>query len=172
MKGVARKSSRQDPGETRDWPPPSAPAAVCWNGQRVAVSWSPGRQQALLLQPWAPVPWFSPHVRSINQTLCFGSLSPPQGQECPLQAPNCPPSPQFLGLWLHTSQLLSDCWCPPSPPSMLVPLADFHWQRNLRKAELRKIQWDSECSSQNPLLQAHDGVFQRRERAWNSLPGG
>ena len=30
MKGVARKSWRQEPGEERDWPPPSAPAAVCW----------------------------------------------------------------------------------------------------------------------------------------------
>ena len=30
MKGVALKSCRQDPGEERDWPPPSAPAAVCW----------------------------------------------------------------------------------------------------------------------------------------------
>lgn len=29
MNGVARKSSRQEPGDTRDWPPPSAPAAVC-----------------------------------------------------------------------------------------------------------------------------------------------
>jgi hypothetical protein len=28
MKGVARKCSRQEPGEANDWPPPSAPAAV------------------------------------------------------------------------------------------------------------------------------------------------
>jgi len=30
MKGVARKSSRQEPGDDSDWPPPSLPAAVCW----------------------------------------------------------------------------------------------------------------------------------------------
>lgn len=29
MKGVARKSSKQLPGEESAWPPPSAPAAVC-----------------------------------------------------------------------------------------------------------------------------------------------
>ena len=30
MNGVARKSLRQEPGLERAWPPPSAPAAVCW----------------------------------------------------------------------------------------------------------------------------------------------
>lgn len=29
MNGVVRKSSRQEPGDDRDWPPPSSPAAVC-----------------------------------------------------------------------------------------------------------------------------------------------
>ena len=29
MKGVARKSSRQEPGLDSDWPPPPGPAAVC-----------------------------------------------------------------------------------------------------------------------------------------------
>lgn len=42
-------------------------------------------------------PLVQPHVRSINQTLCFGPLSLPQGQECLLRAPECPPSPQLLG---------------------------------------------------------------------------
>lgn len=27
--GVVRKSSRQEPGDDKDWPPPSFPAAVC-----------------------------------------------------------------------------------------------------------------------------------------------
>ena len=29
MNGVARKSSRHEPGLDSDWPPPSAPEAVC-----------------------------------------------------------------------------------------------------------------------------------------------
>lgn len=29
MNGVVRKSSRQEPGDDKDWPPPSFPAAVC-----------------------------------------------------------------------------------------------------------------------------------------------
>lgn len=33
MNGVALKSSRQLPGLDRDWPPPSAPAAVCCKSQ-------------------------------------------------------------------------------------------------------------------------------------------
>ena len=37
MKGVARKSWRQEPGEERDWPPPSAPAAVCCRGNLIRI---------------------------------------------------------------------------------------------------------------------------------------
>lgn len=33
MKGVARKSSRQEPGLDNAWPPPLGPAPVCWNGK-------------------------------------------------------------------------------------------------------------------------------------------
>lgn len=34
INGDVRKSSRQDPGEDKDWPPPSFPAAVCCEKQR------------------------------------------------------------------------------------------------------------------------------------------
>lgn len=33
INGVARKSSRQLPGDTSDWPPPSSPAAVCMRNE-------------------------------------------------------------------------------------------------------------------------------------------
>lgn len=34
MNGDVRKSSRQEPGDDRDWPPPSFPAAVCCGDKR------------------------------------------------------------------------------------------------------------------------------------------
>lgn len=34
MKGEALKSSRHEPGDCSDWPPPSAPADVCWKKQK------------------------------------------------------------------------------------------------------------------------------------------
>lgn len=40
IKGVVRKSSKHEPGETSDWPPPSLPAAVCWSEERHTVTWS------------------------------------------------------------------------------------------------------------------------------------
>lgn len=49
MKGVARKSSRQEPGETSDWPPPSAPAAVCWN-KDVRLSECKGTEEEVIGQ--------------------------------------------------------------------------------------------------------------------------
>lgn len=95
---VARKSSRQDPGETRDWPPPSAPR-LCAEMDR-GWPWAVGHQGGNRLCFSSSELWplgSAPCPGPINQTLCFGPLSLPQDQECLLRAPECPPSPQLLG---------------------------------------------------------------------------
>ena len=75
MKGVARKSWRQEPGEESDCPPPSAPAAVCWGERgffRIFSNWLVVcffyHGKTVAKPQWLPILWTvgNVHILAVN----------------------------------------------------------------------------------------------------------